>query len=152
MVYARHCHSGKLYRTAVVVVFWLSVSPAFVTHRLWWGCICSACFILGSGTNHTQTLPKYLPPTLGLFFPICHCTTEESENAVIWDFVCDLLEVLDTNKNRDCFERCFPFCFDADSLPWGSMYTECCLTSNVVWISCFGWVEGLATCFLSVKP
>lgn len=63
----------------------------------------------------------------------------------------DLLEVLDTNKTQDCFERCFPSCFSADMLPWGLVCTECCLTSNVVWISCSGWIAGLATCFFSVK-
>lgn len=127
-------------------------SPALVTHRLWWGYICSACFILGSGTNHTQMqkLPMCLPILWAFVCCIFHCTTKESQSAFIWEH--ELFEALDTNKTRDCFGRFFLSYFITNVLLEALMCAECCSTSNVVWISCSGRVEGLATHFFFVKP
>lgn len=67
-VYARRCHNGRLYHTAVVVVSWLSVSMPL--RHIDYDEVTFACFVLGGGTNHTQmhTPPDVSPQPLG--FPI----------------------------------------------------------------------------------
>lgn len=85
---------------AALLVLWLSVSmplwhinwdeATFALHALWWW-----------DSSHTKAEAfRMSPPPLGFFFfSIFHGATEESQNAFIWEFEHDLLEVFGFNAD-----------------------------------------------------